>query len=100
MYLYYGLAAIGPGMQKYLWWKKHLTKLQLVQFTVMFFYFSFLWLFAPPSCNTSPFLIWLSLGQAILYFGLFMHFYIKSYSKKPIKDLTQNDSASERTKST
>ncbi|GFY70915.1 elongation of very long chain fatty acids protein 1 [Trichonephila inaurata madagascariensis] len=55
MYLYYGLAAIGPGMQKYLWWKKHLTKLQLVQFTVMFFYFSFLWLFAPPSAILPPF---------------------------------------------
>jgi len=30
MYTYYGLAAIGPHMQKYLWWKKYLTKLQLV----------------------------------------------------------------------
>ena len=30
MYLYYGLAAMGPHMQKYLWWKKHLTKVQLV----------------------------------------------------------------------
>ncbi|GFQ94541.1 elongation of very long chain fatty acids protein 1 [Trichonephila clavata] len=99
MYLYYGLAAIGPGMQKYLWWKKHLTKLQLLQFTVMFFYFSFLWLFAPANCKTSPFLIWLSLGQAILYFGLFMHFYINSYRKKHPKDLKQNGAASEGSKS-
>lgn len=30
MYSYYGLAAIGPHMQKYLWWKKYLTSLQLV----------------------------------------------------------------------
>lgn len=30
MYAYYGLAAMGPHMQKYLWWKKYLTKLQLV----------------------------------------------------------------------
>jgi len=30
MYVYYGLAAIGPSMQKYLWWKKHMTTLQLV----------------------------------------------------------------------
>nr|XP_042909565.1 elongation of very long chain fatty acids protein AAEL008004 [Parasteatoda tepidariorum] len=30
MYLYYGLAAFGPSLQKYLWWKKYLTKLQMV----------------------------------------------------------------------
>lgn len=30
MYSYYGLAALGPHMQKYLWWKKYLTSLQLV----------------------------------------------------------------------
>ncbi|CAO1432026.1 unnamed protein product [Diamesa tonsa] len=32
MYSYYGLAAIGPHMQPYLWWKKYLTVLQLAQF--------------------------------------------------------------------
>ena len=31
MYAYYGLAAFGPHMQKYLWWKKYLTQLQLVR---------------------------------------------------------------------
>ncbi|KAJ8346163.1 hypothetical protein SKAU_G00303560, partial [Synaphobranchus kaupii] len=25
MYLYYGLAALGPRMQRYLWWKRYLT---------------------------------------------------------------------------
>jgi len=30
MYVYYGLAAVGPSMQKYLWWKRYMTKLQLV----------------------------------------------------------------------
>ncbi|XP_076029508.1 very long chain fatty acid elongase 4-like isoform X2 [Oratosquilla oratoria] len=33
MYLYYGLAALGPQMQKYLWWKKHITCIQLIQFS-------------------------------------------------------------------
>ena len=28
MYFYYFLAALGPHMQKYLWWKAHLTKIQ------------------------------------------------------------------------
>ncbi|GFV73045.1 elongation of very long chain fatty acids protein 4 [Trichonephila clavipes] len=30
MYSYYCLAAFGPHMQKYLWWKRHLTRLQIV----------------------------------------------------------------------
>lgn len=30
MYMYYGLAAVGPSMTKYLWWKRYLTTLQLV----------------------------------------------------------------------
>ncbi|XP_053204515.1 elongation of very long chain fatty acids protein 4-like [Panonychus citri] len=33
MYSYYGLTACGPTIQKYLWWKKYLTILQLIQFT-------------------------------------------------------------------
>ena len=32
MYLYYFLSAFGPKMQKYLWWKKYITKLQLVSY--------------------------------------------------------------------
>jgi len=30
MYTYYGLTAMGPSYQKYLWWKKYLTTIQLV----------------------------------------------------------------------
>lgn len=30
MYSYYGLAALGPQYQKYLWWKRYLTRIQLV----------------------------------------------------------------------
>lgn len=30
MYLYYALAAMGPGVAKYLWWKRYLTMIQLV----------------------------------------------------------------------
>ena len=30
MYAYYGLSAIGPQMRPYLWWKRYITKLQLV----------------------------------------------------------------------
>ena len=31
MYSYYALAALGPRLQPFLWWKKYLTQLQLGQ---------------------------------------------------------------------
>lgn len=31
MYTYYLLAALGPQVQKYLWWKKYLTIMQIVR---------------------------------------------------------------------
>lgn len=34
MYTYYMLAAIGPQMRKYLWWKKYMTSIQLVCITL------------------------------------------------------------------
>ena len=36
MYLYYFLAALGPQVQPYLWWKKYLTRLQMIQFIIFF----------------------------------------------------------------
>ena len=36
MYSYYLLAALGPRVRPYLWWKKYLTKLQLTQFVAIF----------------------------------------------------------------
>ncbi|KAJ9590186.1 hypothetical protein L9F63_016675 [Diploptera punctata] len=35
MYLYYLLAAFGPRFQKFLWWKRYLTVLQMVQFVLV-----------------------------------------------------------------
>jgi hypothetical protein len=30
MYFYYMVAAMGPNYQKYIWWKKYMTWIQLV----------------------------------------------------------------------
>uniref|UniRef100_H2V7N2 Elongation of very long chain fatty acids protein 1 n=1 Tax=Takifugu rubripes TaxID=31033 RepID=H2V7N2_TAKRU len=35
MYFYYGLSAAGPRFQKFLWWKKYMTAIQLVQFVLV-----------------------------------------------------------------
>ncbi|XP_020809579.1 elongation of very long chain fatty acids protein 4 [Drosophila serrata] len=34
MYSYYAMSALGPRFQKFLWWKRYLTVLQLIQFAV------------------------------------------------------------------
>ena len=40
MYLYYGLAALGPKYRKFTWWKKYMTTMQLVRyFDYLFSYY-------------------------------------------------------------
>ncbi|XP_055931559.1 elongation of very long chain fatty acids protein 4-like [Argiope bruennichi] len=38
MYFYYGLSAFGKSIQKYLWWKRYLTIIQIVQFLLVIAY--------------------------------------------------------------
>ena len=76
MYGYYALAALGPEYQKYLWWKKYITRMQIIQMIIGMIWFSFVWYKQTDiplgylSCN---------LGNATALFILFMNFYIKSY---------------------
>ncbi|XP_017782284.1 PREDICTED: elongation of very long chain fatty acids protein AAEL008004-like, partial [Nicrophorus vespilloides] len=35
MYMYYLITSMGPQYQKYLWWKKYLTAMQMVQFCII-----------------------------------------------------------------
>merc|ERR1712203_858513 len=80
MYLYYLLAACGPEIQKYLWWKRYLTKLQMVQFILIFshgllpIYFD---------CNYPVAASLMFAFTGVQYFFLFMAFYKKAYSSKP-----------------
>jgi len=90
MYLYYFLAALGPSIQPYLWWKRYLTRLQMAQF-VIFFAHAMQPLFI--ECDYPKIYCWIILGHGVLYFCLFSNFYSKSYlSKKsksePVKEKT------------
>jgi hypothetical protein len=78
MYLYYLLAACGPRLQPYLWWKKYLTTLQLLQFVLIFFHSLQPLIF---DCNYPAAASLVSNTTGILYFILFMDFYRKTYSK-------------------
>jgi elongation of very long chain fatty acids protein 4 len=78
MYFYYGLAALGPSMQKYLWWKKHMTTLQLIQFVMIISHTSYN-KFVRTDCDY-PFLY----NSIVFYYAwsmmfLFSHFFYQTY---------------------
>ncbi|XP_046741586.1 elongation of very long chain fatty acids protein AAEL008004-like [Diprion similis] len=79
MYSYYLLAALGPHMQPYLWWKKYLTTLQMVQFVlVMVHAFQLLFI----QCNYPKAFVWWIGMHAVLFYFLFRDFYQQAYVKK------------------
>ncbi|XP_075223932.1 very long chain fatty acid elongase 7-like [Lycorma delicatula] len=76
MYTYYFLAALGPEVQKYLWWKRYLTKIQIAQFIIVIAFFGYLYL---KDCEVSQAYNVLWVTNVIVIFCLFMNFYIKTY---------------------
>lgn len=78
MYTYYMLAASGPNMQKYLWWKRHLTTMQIVQFVIIFLHNAQM-LFT--SCNFPKMLSFLLMFNALMFIYMFGSFYLENYMK-------------------
>ncbi|KAL7292494.1 hypothetical protein TKK_0014069 [Trichogramma kaykai] len=79
MYTYYLLAALGPQLQPYLWWKKYLTSLQMIQFVlVMIHAFQLLFI----ECNYPKAFVWWIGMHAVLFYFLFRDFYRQAYSNK------------------
>ncbi|XP_054260081.1 elongation of very long chain fatty acids protein 7-like [Macrosteles quadrilineatus] len=80
MYSYYFLSALGPGVQRYLWWKRYITWLQLFQFFVlMVFFVSLLAMCSTPPLQTA-YNVYAAL-QGVIFTVLFLNFYFKSYKK-------------------
>ncbi|XP_022673117.1 elongation of very long chain fatty acids protein AAEL008004-like [Varroa destructor] len=76
MYSYYFLASLGPQMQPYLWWKKYLTTIQIVQFLLMIGHALIpVWI----DCGYPRVLLCVAIPQVILILGFFVNFYIQSY---------------------
>ncbi|KAH7948319.1 elongation of very long chain fatty acids protein 4 [Rhipicephalus sanguineus] len=76
MYTYYFLAALGPRVQKYLWWKKYLTTIQIVQLVVLFVHSSLPLFF---ECGYPKLLCCVEMAQLVLFIVLFTNFYLKTY---------------------
>ncbi|XP_038068704.1 elongation of very long chain fatty acids protein 4-like [Patiria miniata] len=79
MYSYYLLAAMGPRMQKYLWWKRYLTQLQFAQFIIGLIHaFQSLYF----ECEFPLWMQYAVIVYGITIFALFINFYIHAYIRK------------------
>jgi hypothetical protein len=91
MYTYYMMAAIGPEMQKYLWWKKYLTILQMIQFIGIMTH-AFQLFFSNPCNYPMAFAYWIG-AHAVMFYFLFSNFYKQAYKtrkNKKIADMNGN----------
>ncbi|XP_044761387.1 elongation of very long chain fatty acids protein 4-like isoform X3 [Coccinella septempunctata] len=79
MYSYYGLAALGPAISRYLWWKKYLTILQMIQFTTAL-------ILGVNGIRTGcEFPLWMHytlIFYMLSFIVLFGNFYVKAYLEK------------------
>ncbi|XP_064482565.1 very long chain fatty acid elongase AAEL008004-like [Ornithodoros turicata] len=78
MYTYYFLSTFGPGVRKYLWWKKYLTKIQIWQFLIFIAHMC-VPLFI--DCGFPRYLVPFAIVQVLLVLGLFLNFYYHAYIK-------------------
>lgn len=79
MYAYYLLSALGPKVQKYLWWKKYITNMQMIQFCMAFIHQTQL---LYTDCGYPRWSVCFTLPNAVFFYFLFNDFYQKSYKKK------------------
>ena len=84
MYGYYFLAALGPHMRPYLWWKKYLTTFQMIQFVGIFLK-SLVVILGVTDCAYPWQHSLLSLLLVTMFFGLFAEFYVQEYKNKAAK---------------
>ncbi|XP_030369188.1 elongation of very long chain fatty acids protein F [Scaptodrosophila lebanonensis] len=82
MYSYYFASSIG-ALQQTLWWKRHITQLQLVQFGVLALHFTLV-IFRNP-CNHPMLIAFMGTIQNTFMLIMFSDFYYKTYIRKPRK---------------
>lgn len=79
MYTYYALAAMGPHMQKYLWWKRYLTLMQISQFVLLIGQTG---VNAMANCQFPKIFSYTVFFYASTILALFINFYRKAYLSK------------------
>jgi len=79
MYAYYALSALGPWIQPYLWWKKYITMLQMVQFVIVI---TKTVVTLVVTCSYPNIYLWGQLVYMLSLLVLFLDFYRQTYKHK------------------
>lgn len=80
-------------MQKYLWWKKYITQIQIIQFVFLFAYGVFFYFFQQ---GYASFYTYNMLIQSVIYMVLFSRFYLRTYRKSPQQKLVKDDNNNDK----
>lgn len=94
MYGYYFLTTFQPALRQSMWWKRHITQLQLVQFAVLVVHFlhPIVW----TECAYPKALSFIGLSQNLFMFLLFADFYLRTYvGRGAARAASQSQRASE-----
>ncbi|KAH7954451.1 hypothetical protein HPB49_018751 [Dermacentor silvarum] len=78
MYTYYFLSALGPAFQRYIWWKRYLTQMQLTQFMTVFLHSLSYLLYKE---DAIPGFTLVMVLEAVVFLLWFLSFYSNAYRK-------------------
>lgn len=78
MYGYYFLAALGPEMQKRLWWKRYITSMQLLQFVLLLIVMA---VALALNCNVNKTTAIITIFYVSYFLYLFGRFYKRTYKE-------------------
>ncbi|XP_013999780.1 elongation of very long chain fatty acids protein 7 [Salmo salar] len=93
MYSYYAVCAMGPAYQKYLWWKKYMTTIQLVQFVMVTVHIG-QFVFMKDCPYKFPVLLYIVGLYGLIFLVLFLNFWYHAYTKgKRLPKVAQNSKA-------
>lgn len=77
MYTYYALSSLGPQMKPFLWWKKYLTSMQIIQLALVSIHCIYLGLNS--NCNLPKVLFLAGFPQVLFFLYMFCSFFLKAY---------------------
>lgn len=86
MYSYYFVTSLNK-IKETLWWKRHITQLQLLQFGYLALHF--LQVVVNNTCGHPNLVSFVGFIQNLFMFAMFSEFYYRTYMKKPAKTNNQ-----------
>lgn len=99
MYIYYAISTLGPRVQPYLWWKRYLTRLQMVQFILVMI--NAAKTFMSKDCKFPVLFAYLQATVATAFLILFAMFYRNAYTrnqKRAVMQKSNDESMADETR--